>query len=177
MIQPISIVNSSALWLILLLDLPSRVLASSNAINDEFLYTNVESANTTASYYLIKNLPLNYYEFIYDSVPGRRQLGVLGPDAMKYFPESVEIVSNYSIPNKDRKLPSIIIPNFPLVDKSVIFTHGIAAVKELSLLYDSLSNSLREIFDARNRYDLIIDDIEKRMHFEISSQEVSNLIF
>ena len=34
-------------------------------------------------------------EFKYDSVTGRRQIGVLGQDAVKHFPEAVEVVQHF----------------------------------------------------------------------------------
>ena len=36
------------------------------------------------SLFKIRNVPLVYYKFKYDSVPDRSQMGVLGLDAQKY---------------------------------------------------------------------------------------------
>lgn len=39
----------------------------------------------TESLFKIKNVPLVYYRFKYDSVSDRSQMGVLGLDAQKYL--------------------------------------------------------------------------------------------
>ena len=85
-------------------------------------------------------VPLKVYEFKYDSVKGRRQIGVLPGDAMRWFPESVDIVESYTFPSMDRSQPATILNNFPFVDKNGIFMHGVAALQQLVREYDALLN-------------------------------------
>jgi hypothetical protein len=120
----------------------------------DLLYADVRPANLSESFQRIRTIPLKHYEFVYDSVPGRRQMGVIGPDALQHFPESVEVMPTYTIPNKDRKLPPTILSNYPLVDKSIIFMHGLAAVQELIGLHDLIDKSISNLLDSRKDYDL-----------------------
>ena len=90
--------------------------SSSSLVSKEdvglILYTDVSPANTSDSLQKIRDVPIKVYgnangadyavisyithiiasvEFKYDSVAGRRQIGVLGQDAQRFFPESVEV--------------------------------------------------------------------------------------
>jgi ATPase family AAA domain-containing protein 3A/B len=85
---------------------------------------------------------LHNYEFKYDSVPGRKQIGVLGPIAQKYFPEAVEVVAQYVLPGKTRS-ETITLSNFPVVDKNVILLHGVAALQQLIASYRDLDNQMK----------------------------------
>lgn len=69
-------------------------------------------------------------------------MGVLAVDANKWFPESVEVVPNYPLPSRGKGQQPITLTNYPIVDKNVLFTHGLAALQELFLLYD---DQIREI--------------------------------
>lgn len=109
------------------------------------LYTDISAANTSSSLSHIRRIPLSFYEFAYDSVPGRRQVGVLPKDAAKYFPESVEVVESYTFPPKKRGDDPIIVPNFPVVDKNVIFMHGLAALQELLQVTEELQKSIESM--------------------------------
>lgn len=132
--------------------------------DDLLLYLNIKSANRTESLNKIKNVPLVYYKFKYDTIPDRYQLGIIGPDAFKYFPESIEVVSSKTLFLKDRSTSSsrsnssninnvnvssssnnnnnnnIILTNFPVVDKNVLFMHGIVTLQELIYKYEELNN-------------------------------------
>jgi ATPase family AAA domain-containing protein 3A/B len=93
-------------------------------------------------------MPLSFYEFAYDSVAGRRQIGVLPRDAAKNFPGSVEVVESYTFPPKKKGESPTVVPNFPVVDKNVIFMHGIAALQELIKTTDDLSDSVQGVTGA-----------------------------
>eukprot|EP00596_Hydrurales_sp_CCMP1899_P002199 CAMPEP_0119044704 /NCGR_PEP_ID=MMETSP1177-20130426/33738_1 /TAXON_ID=2985 /ORGANISM="Ochromonas sp, Strain CCMP1899" /LENGTH=494 /DNA_ID=CAMNT_0007015221 /DNA_START=59 /DNA_END=1540 /DNA_ORIENTATION=- len=140
----------------------------------DLLYADVRPANLSESFQRIRTIPLKHYEFVYDSVPGRRQMGVIGPDALQHFPESVEVMPTYTIPNKDRKLPPTILNNYPLVDKSIIFMHGLAAVQELIGLHDLIDKSLSNLLDSRKDYNLKIAEIERRLSIEIDTQLIES---
>lgn len=158
----------TCLSLLILFGLSLGSLLTGNTYDS--LYSNVQPANLSESYDRIKRIPLRHFELVHDSVPGRRHMGVIGPDAQKHFPESVEVVPTYSIPNKDRKQPPTTLFNYPLVDKSVIFMHGLAAIQELIRLQESLEESVSSMLKIRKEYETMFADIERRLSMEVSSQ-------
>ena len=157
------------------------------------LYLNIKSANRTESLNKIKNVPLVYYKFKYDTIPDRYQLGIIGPDAFKYFPESIEVVSSKTLFLKDRSTSSsrsnssnsnnvnvgsssssnnnnnIILTNFPVVDKNVLFMHGIVTLQEIIYKYEELNNIIYTYDnytqqlkkDIKNMLETINKDISK----------------
>jgi hypothetical protein len=115
---------------------------------------------------------VKYYEFIYDKVPGRRQIGILGPDAQKWFPESVEIIANYSFPRRDRSQPAVSIPNFPVIDKNVIFFHGIAALQELARHYELLSSRAQRVSEEIQELHSLIQVYKRNAAVELDARVV-----
>ena len=76
-----------------------RVLESGAARTDSIqtsegllLYTDIVNSDPYDSLTRLRNMSLSFYEFAYDSVAGRRQLGVLPKEAAKHFPDAVEVV-------------------------------------------------------------------------------------
>ena len=166
----------------------SYFLLSTIAEDAGVLYTDISLANTSESFYRIRDVPMKNYEFKYDSVAGRKQMGVLGVDAQKYFPESVDVVPTYTLPSKDRSKPPVILHNFPVIDKNVIFMHGVAALKELMSLYSKFESNLHEVLlewdeqkeffhkiEARLAQDNNDKNIEleklKKIHTELEAEE------
>ena len=49
----------------------------------------------------------------------------IGEDVHKYFPDALDIVSSHVIPSIDRTKPPTVLKNFPIVDKNIIFMHGL----------------------------------------------------
>lgn len=89
---------------------------------------------------------MKYYSFKYDSVPNRKQIGVLGLDAQRWFPESVEVVPQYHFQDRNKSENGLVtLTNFPVVDKNVIFMHGLAALQETLKLIDELANSIKTL--------------------------------
>lgn len=110
------------------------------AVKDNLvLYTDIQPANTSHSLKRIRQIPLSYYEFIYDSVRNRRQMGVLPADAARYFPESVDVLEKYTLPSREAGQAPTVLSNFPVVDKNALFMHGLAAVQGLAHVYDDLA--------------------------------------
>ncbi len=113
------------------------------------LYSEVQVVNRSDSFQRGKALPVVYYKFLYDSVPERVQLGVIGTEAQRLFPESIEVLPStaFSVPGNNtgssigRNTP-IIVTNFPVVDKNVLFMHGLVAVQELIHLYDDMHSDV-----------------------------------
>mmetsp|Transcript_2713 Transcript_2713/g.2868 ORF Transcript_2713/g.2868 Transcript_2713/m.2868 type:complete len:671 (+) Transcript_2713:188-2200(+) len=136
------------------------------------LYTDISIANTTQSLHRLRDVTLQYYSFKYDTVAGRRQMGILGKEAEKFFPESVEVVPTYTFPSKEKGKPPVIFQNFPIVDKNAIFMHGLAALKELISLYDGLNRETEEIKGSSESRKKTFIDIEKKLNEEFNQQVI-----
>jgi hypothetical protein len=135
----------------------SLILLAIVAGNDMLDYYEVISpANTSHSLELILQIPLRQFLYKFDSVPGRRQMGFIGNEIADVLPESVERIS-YVVQQKERKGPSVTIPDYPLVDKAVIFMHGVAAVKEAQIIYERLEDHIQDFFD--NIYKTFIESL------------------
>ncbi len=144
------------------------VAQGDNTIN--VLFADVTEANATDSLDRIRRAPIKIYEYKYDSVPGRRQMGILGVDVEQYFPDALDILPTHSIPNKDKSQPPIVINNFPVVDKNVIFMHGFAALKELIRKYDGILETIANIRNDTNDQRLVFEEIERRLSKEAADQ-------
>lgn len=144
----------------------------------ENLYDNIIIANCTESLLKIRDASIKLYEFKYDSVEGRRHMGIIGYEAEKYFPDSIDIIPVHSIPSKDRNRSTIQIKNFPMIDKNVLFMHGFAAIKELLHSYEYLESSLENLNLLNNNQTKIIENLEKKFQYENIEQlkEIEKLI-
>jgi len=136
------------------------------------VYEDVHPVNKSDSVYRIANAPLRSYSNKYDSVQGRTHIGVLGADAQRWFPEAVDTVPRYTVPNRDRTQPPIIIENFPVVDKNIIFTHGVIALQEMVAKYDDLS---RRVGNLKVEHDAgahirMFKELERRLEAEGEEQ-------
>jgi ATPase family AAA domain-containing protein 3A/B len=147
-------------------ELPSSVMHGLS-----YLYTDISRVNTTEALHKLMLMDLFKYEFIHDSVEGRKQVGVLPKDALRIFPDSVDIVESYALPSKNKQ-PPITLSNFPVVDKNGIFMHGLAALQELQQRYDALRNELSQIQDHMQVRNLLFDDIKKRIDQAASEKEI-----
>ena len=136
------------------------------------LYGDVMLANCTESLLKVKSVPIKVYEFKYDSVEGRKQMGVIAFDAERIFPESLEVIPSYTIPGREKGLPSIHVKNFPMIDKNVLFMHGFAAVKELIDMYDSFRLSLKEVENSGTDQHAVFQEIERRLSREADNQVI-----
>jgi ATPase family AAA domain-containing protein 3A/B len=77
---------------------------------------------------------LRIYEFAYDTVKGRRQLGVIGSSLESILPESVDVVRSQAFKNPDTTpgSPALVkLANFPVVDKNVLFMYNVGATQHL----------------------------------------------
>lgn len=141
-----------------------------DATSINIFYTDVAEANTSECLMNIRQVPIKVYSYKYDSVPGRRQLGILGQDVEKYFPDALQILHNYSIPRRGEK--PIVVPHFPAVDKNVVFMHGFAALQKLIRLYDEISFAVEHIKGDTQDQKLVFEEIEKRLSKEATDQLV-----
>lgn len=104
-------------------------------------------------------------EFKYDSVVGRKQVGVLGQDAQRFFPDAVEVVAVYPV-----KSANIVLHNFPVVDKNVIFVHGLAALQELVRLVEGVEAALVAVRASDEELRASLARVDARLADEQCSQ-------
>jgi len=148
---------------------------SVSAIGGDSLYTDVVPANTSDSLYRIYNVPLKVYGFKYDSVVDRKQMGILGSDAQRWFPDSVEVIPKHTIVNKENlsasNVPSLtVLKNFPMVNKQVIYMHGLAALQEMAHQYSALYAKVDELKDSGTDHSMVFAEIERRLAKEADEQ-------
>jgi ATPase family AAA domain-containing protein 3A/B len=140
-------------------------VSASTASSDVSLYSDITLINTSDSLQRIKALPIVYYRFLYDSIPDRIQLGVIGPDAAALFPESIEVLpstafaqrqqqssSNSSSKSTNTLLAPITVTNFPVVDKNVIYMHGLASIQEISHQLSLVQNTIQQLENHSGDY-------------------------
>lgn len=169
--RPLPVSTSGMLGLfslfIVLCVLPNHFVCS----NDLVLYAEVQPANTSESLDKIRQLPVVHYKFLFDSVPDRVQLGVIGPDAQRLFPESIDVLPSTAFAKRtvnadgESEYTTVTVTNFPVVDKNVIFMHGVAAIKELIVRYEHLNRSLHDAdamdLDLERRLESLREHINK----------------
>lgn len=156
---------------------------ASNVDRNFSFYNEIQSINGTDSLCRIAKLPIVYYKFLYDSVPDRLQLGVIGPEAQKLFPEAVEVLSStaFSTSAKDpaspkRFTPPTIVTSFPVIDKSVLFMHGLAAIQELVVRYSTLESKLLQYSKFNSLVVGEIESFQEYLHQDISEHALNDII-
>lgn len=149
------------------------ILLFSSIIAEKFdpvLYGDVTEANCSESLAKLRDVTVRLYEFKYDSVEGRKQMGLIATDAERYFPESIEIIPSYTLPNREKGSPGVSIKNFPMIDKNVLFMHSFAAVKELLDMYRTFNSLLREVENNGTDQHAVFEEIERRLSKEADNQ-------
>jgi ATPase family AAA domain-containing protein 3A/B len=139
------------------------------------LYTDIQPANRNESLNKLKNVPIVRYKFKYDSVVDRYQIGIIGPDAQRYFAESIEVVPSQTFTSKDRTKPPAVVTNFPVVDKNVLFMHGLVALQELIFRYDELNAMIGSVGSEAEKHKAELLEIEQRLLHGISLQTQERL--
>ncbi len=135
-------------------------------------YHEISTANISDSFFRIKNAPIKVYEFKYDTTKGRKHVGIIGKDVQRWFPEAVDIVPRYTVPSQNNKKEKTVLTNFPIVDKNVIFMHGVAALQDVISRYDILANklsTLRTEHDA-GEHIALFKEVERRLNDEAEEQ-------
>ncbi|CAM9840469.1 unnamed protein product, partial [Chrysoparadoxa australica] len=127
------------------------------------LYDNVILANTTDCLARIGSLPIRSYEFKYDSISGRRQLGVVGPELAAIIPGSVEVKAHNTYPNPVKGEPPIVVDNVAVMDKNVIFMYNVGAVQELVRRQQALTDKVEAMLAHDAKMDSIMADMELRL--------------
>jgi hypothetical protein len=153
------------------------------------LYSDVTLVNTSDSLQRLKALPIVYYKFLYDSIQDRIQLGVIGPEAQKLFPESIEVLPstafvtagnknevNSASSSPDQKpLQPVTVTNFPIVDKNVLYMHGLAAIQELIKQFHDLQFSLNTLVNHSGDYKKEFYELQQIIQKESDHQLIESL--
>eukprot|EP01039_Chlorochromonas_danica_P010427 gene10427-11546_t len=164
---------------------------------DLILYTEIAPVDSEESLRRVKELPIVYYKFLYDSVPDRIQLGVVGPEAQRLFPESIEVLpstvfarshstaastatggsSGGSSPSGSTASTSTsVLTNLPVVDKSVLFMHGVAAIKELITVFEQLNDTVRQLGEVDKETEKKYQTLRKNLERDISKLQNEKLL-
>lgn len=138
--------------------------------DENAIYIDVIPANTSESLIKVSNAPINVYSFKYDSVYGRRQMGILGVDAQRWFPDSVEVVPAHPISTKLPGQKHMILKNFPIVNKNVVFMHGLAALQELIRKHALMDGAIDSLRHSGSDHQMVFAEIERRLAKEADEQ-------
>jgi len=135
-------------------------------------YEETTIVNGTDSMERIKNVAIKSYQNKFDSVQNRRQIGVLGMDAQRWFPEAVDIIPKFTVPSKDKSQPATVLENFPIVDKNVIYMHAVVALQTLLHNIDDLQKRLGSLKSEHDNgaHIRLFKDIEKKLAAEGEEQ-------
>jgi hypothetical protein len=172
------------MWLLFILHLllSFRTVVVADKFDTNFsLYTEIKPVNCSDSLHRLSGLPIVYYKFLYDSVPDRTLLGVVGPEAQRLFPEAVEVLpstafsSSRDVNSATKRSALSTVTSFPVVDKSVLFMHGIAAIQELLLRYNSIEDQLHKYIQENLQLSDEIDRFESFLRQDANSLLVSQL--
>jgi ATPase family AAA domain-containing protein 3A/B len=131
--------------------------------------------NTSECLEKVRSIPLKVYEFAYDTVKGRRQLGVIGDELESILPESVDVVRSQAFKNPDntKGSPALVkISNFPVVDKNVLFMYNVGAVQHLLKKQEELNSLVDQLEELEKGGSDSIKLLESRIDGEIEEQAV-----
>ncbi|GLD97775.1 hypothetical protein PINS_up006472 [Pythium insidiosum] len=135
-------------------------------------FVNARPANTSFSLELITRLPLKRFEFKYDALVGRTQLGVLGHEARALLPDdSVQVVAERVVthaPSRRR----VSLRNFHVVDKDSLFMHNIAATQELIHATHASEDAVQTLQRRVDAHDTRLDELQAYLEQEASAQLV-----
>jgi len=139
------------------------------------LYRKVQAVNTSECLEKVRSLPLRLYEFAYDTVKGRRQLGVIGSSLESILPESVDVVKSQAFKNPETApgSPALVkLANFPVVDKNVLFMYNVGATQHLIERQAQLDELVAQLEALERRANYSLSTLEGRIDGEVEAQQV-----
>ena len=85
------------------------------------------------------------------------------------------MVPSYTFSSKDRSKAPTVLTNFPIIDKNVIFMHGVAALQELILMYEDLRKDLDSSKNSEEELQNLFVQIESKLDKELNKQMIDKL--
>lgn len=151
MMAAMGIVHVISVAFIFLVYVPTAHSFLGSKGQSEGFYVHVGPVNCSQALEKVLQVQLKVYEYNLDSVSGRQQMGFLSADIMKVFPEGVEVAATFPLPQKDKTKPPVVLNNYPLVDKSVVFMHSVGAIQAMQHKYDILAAEVQSIVQRATR--------------------------
>ena len=129
-------------------------------------YLSLEEVDLPSSLEKIRKLQLNSYYYKFDMVPGRRQIGPIGPDLKKVLPEVVTVHKTHPLPNPQRNGPKIInVENYHSIDYNMLMMHSMAATQELGAREESLTEEVSELKRLIEEEKVDYDSLDSQLAF------------
>ncbi|RLN53925.1 hypothetical protein BBJ29_007807 [Phytophthora kernoviae] len=133
---------------------------------------NIHEANLSESLELLSKIALKRFEFKYDSVEGRTtQLGILGPDLRAVAPETVQVLSERFVFDRDGR-GKIALQDFHVVDKDALYMHNLGATQQLILNLRSQQEEILALRQLTVVQQKKIDELKGYLEQEASVQLV-----
>ncbi|TMW61637.1 hypothetical protein Poli38472_010700 [Pythium oligandrum] len=132
---------------------------------------NPRPANTSQSYELITQVPLKFFEFKYDAIAGRTQLGPLGPEVKTILPDGVQVVPQRVVYQSQQR-QRVELHNVHVVDKDSLFMHNVAATQELIGIEQRHTRDLKQLQSLVETQQARIKELEAYLEQEASAQLV-----
>ncbi|CAK4663881.1 unnamed protein product [Aphanomyces euteiches] len=138
--------------------------ANVTAVQYTEAFHGVESANISHSFNVISQIQLQNFEFKYDSIPGRRQLGILASPAHKnLLQDGIHVYPERHVFSQDKR--KIAIQNFYALDKDALFMHNVAAtqvvIRKLHDTKEVVRRLEQELETAHMQIQLLQEHLEK----------------
>lgn len=148
--------------------------AAFSASGEASVYRRLERANTSSLLDVVRRLPLREFEFKYDSVSGRRQLGLIGEQIEEMLPEAVQI-GRRAFATPDGPL---FVNNFAIVDQNAIYMQALGATQELAKRQIDLEALVQSVSDdldqsAENASALAMSALNETEGAERKTEEIA----
>ncbi|RHY36197.1 hypothetical protein DYB30_004060 [Aphanomyces astaci] len=141
----------------------ARASTNTTSVPYKDAFDAVESANLSHSYNVIAQVHLQNFEFKYDSIPGRRQLGLLASPSLKdLLQDGIHVYAERHVFTQDKH--KVTIQNFHAVDKDALFMHNVGATQVLIRRAAEVQMALRslasEVATAQSQLTLLQGHLE-----------------
>ncbi|KAF0776160.1 hypothetical protein AaE_000140, partial [Aphanomyces astaci] len=122
----------------------ARASTNTTSVPYKDAFDAVESANLSHSYNVIAQVHLQNFEFKYDSIPGRRQLGLLASPSLKdLLQDGIHVYAERHVFTQDKR--KVTMQNFHAVDKDALFMHNVGATQVLIRRAAEVQMALRSL--------------------------------
>jgi len=136
------------------------------------LYQNVEPVDVEKSRELLSKLQIAHFEFEYDSIKGRRQVGLLPEDVQDVIPEAIDVAATRTFPPQEPGGKMIKLEQFPSVNKDVVFMHNVAAIQAIATSLKIATADLSQLLEHREQMDVLYEELHRRLALEADAQAV-----